>query len=227
VAPPPPGGAIPSAAPTPQPPAVSAGSTAVGPSDADRIPFDSLPDDEPPPPIILAGGERGGAERTAAEASAGLHVATAAPIKLHDPDEEADRPAHVPTHLDLLSHYLICDHKDVVARWQNDGKGWMFKLKDGFTRTSAISTELPSFGNFVLIEIGVERREDGVHLRNITAFRLQEQYALTKLTRGDDAILTTIVGTGLLNQAQRRHVRELVKSKFLPHTWAVMNELLR
>ena len=131
-----------------------------------------------------------------------------------------------PTHLGALNHYLICDHKDVVARWDNDGKGWMIRLKDGFTRAATVSTEIPSFGNFVLIEVGVERRSDGLHLSQIIGFQLEPTYALHKLTKGDDVVLNTIQSSATLNQRQITHVKSLVKTNFLPHIWPEMDALL-
>ena len=212
-------------------PAAPAATPQPAPADRDDssapIPFDSLEDDEAPPPIILPGGEVPGAtgvdEPTGPPASGDdLHVSTQEPLELRDPDEDF----HVPTHLDVHSHYLICDHKDVVARWQNDGKGWMIRLKDGFTRAATVSTEIPQFGKYVLVEIGVERKDDGLHLRNITPFQLKPQYALMKLTKGDDAILSAVIGAGEMNTRQKRHVKDLVKSKFLPHTWDALQWLL-
>jgi hypothetical protein len=187
------------------------------------IPFDDLPDDEPPPPIIKSGGSALGLKEdpppeekpAAAEKPAG-----------EPPAEGAIDALHVPQHLGVANHYLICDHKDVVARWVNDGRGWMYRLKDGFTRATTVAGQLPQLGKFVLVEVGVERRTDGLHLKNITGYRLQDHFALMKLTKGDDAILTTIVGKAQLNDRQKTHVRSLVKSAFLPHMWPVMEQLL-
>ena len=216
-------------APTPPPAPAKAKTKAAAPDPNDPsapIPFDSLEDDDDAPtPIILSGGEVPPAATETEVAPAtqqNLQVSTDQAIDLHDPDEDF----HVPTHLDLNSHYLICDHKDVVGRWQNDGKGWMIRLKDGFTRAATVSGEIPQFGSFVLVEIGVEHKEDGMHLRNITPFKLKPQYALLKLTKGDDAILTVVIGPGEMNERQKRHVRDLVKSKFLPKTWDALKLLL-
>jgi len=133
----------------------------------------------------------------------------------------------VPVHLDIKSHYIICDYRELIGRWENDGRGWLIRLKDGFARAATVASYIPEFGKFVLIEIGVERRDDGLHLKSITGFTLQEHYGLVKLTRGDDAILSAITGIAILTHQQRGHVREVVKSKFLPHIWPEMDALLR
>jgi len=126
----------------------------------------------------------------------------------------------------MLNHYLICDHKDVIARWENDGKGWMLRIKDGFTRAATVATQIPEFGKYVLIEVGVEQKEDGLHLKNITAFKLQANHALHKLSRGDDEILSTILTHAELTPHQGKLVRELVQQKFLPHVWSEVQALL-
>lgn len=188
------------------------------------IPFDSLEDELPPTPIILPE-NRDGLGTVAPDPS----ERQAQPASVGDDDDEQRRlfiKESVPPHLGQLNYYLICDHKDVVARWVNDGKGWMIRLKDGFTRASTVSGEIPQFGKFIMVEVGVERRNDGLHLSNITPFQLQPSYALTKLTKGDDEILAAVLAHAELNTAQTGHVRNLVKQKFLPHIWPEMDALL-
>jgi hypothetical protein len=153
----------------------------------------------------------------------GLARTTAPAAGIHHGD---GTDAHVPKHLDLMSHYMVCNHKDIIARWQSDGRGWLVRVKDGFARASTVANHIPQFGKFLLIEVGVERRDDGIHLRNVTAFRLQEHYALTKLVHGDDQILGTVNGVAELNPQQRAHIRALVHQKFLPHIWPELDELL-
>lgn len=205
-------------------PTVQDKASAVGSSGDDPIPFDSLTDDdEPAPQIILAGGEKPGGSAEAKpkepQPEKKSHKPTHGGERIFDPDE-------VPHALGKLNRYLICDHKDVVARWESDDRGWMIHLKDGFTRAKTVENQIPQFGNFVLVEVGVERRDDGLHLKNITSYQLRRQYALTKIAKGDDAVLETVIDYAELNDRQRAHVRELVKSKFLPHMWAEMDALL-
>ena len=202
----------------PAPAKAPAASDAVAP-----IPFDSVEDDEPTPRIIVPEG-RGTLGTVVEGDSSPPPEPKSRAVDVENAELFSRRDA--PERLGALSHYLICDHKDVVARWQNDGKGWMIRLKDGFTRAATVSTEIPSFGKFILIEIGCERRGDGIHLSNISPYRLQPTYALTKLTKGDDTILTSILRRAPLNNAQKSHVRTLVKSKFLPHMWPVMDTLI-
>ena len=192
----------------------------------DPLPFDSLfDDDDPPPQIILPGGEKPG------ESSIGTSTPeTAPPANQNAPvtrtGERIFDPGELPTALSKLNHYLICDHKEVVARWEYDGRGWMIHLKDGFTRAATVENQIPQFGNFILVEVDVERRDDGLHLKAINVYQLRRQYALTKIAKGDDVILETIIDYAELNPRQYTHVKNLVKSKFLPSMWGEMEAIL-
>jgi hypothetical protein len=190
----------------------------------ERLKIDDLFGDEPMPQIILSGGEKAGA--AAAKATAAPTSAAGAAPKPTQAGERMFDPDELPRLLGKLNHYLICDHKDVVARWENDGRGWMIHLKDGFTRASTVENQIPQFGNFILVEVGVERQADGLHLKNITTWQLRRQYALTKIAKGDDAVLETIIDYAQLNDRQRKHVKDLVKTKFLPHMWGEMEAIL-
>jgi hypothetical protein len=187
-----------------------------------RLKIDDLFGDEPMPQIILSGGEKAG---TAAKVAAMPQAAGEAP-KPTQAGERIFNPDELPRILGKMNHYLICDHKDIVARWENDGRGWMIHLKDGFTRAATVENQIPQFGNFILTEVGVERRADGLHLKNITTWQLRRQYALTKIAKGDDAVLETIIDYAVLNDRQRKHVKDLVKTKFLPHMWGEMEAIL-
>ena len=187
------------------------------------IPFDS-DDEDPPPQIILSGGQKpGGTSSLKPSAAAMVNPAVPAPSQT---GERIFAPGELPKLLGKINHYLVVDHKDVVARWESDGRGWMVHLKDGFTRANGVESQIPQFGNFILIEVGVERRADGLHLKNITPWQLRRQYSLSKIAKGDDAILETIIDYAILSDRQRKHVKELIKTKFLPHMWAEMEALL-
>lgn len=199
---------------------VPTASNAVGHSedDLEPIPFDSLSDDEDIPSIIHPEGEAPGANDIKNKDQSN------APKKISD--EQAIDPKDIPNVLGPLNHYIICDHKDVVARWESDGRGWMIRLRDGFTRATMVAGKIPEFGTFVLIEVNVVQHDDGLHIEKITPYVLARQYALTKLSKGEDMVLQTIIGISGLNKFQTAHVRELVKSKFLPRLHVEMENLL-
>lgn len=188
----------------------------------DPIPFDSLPRQQLPAAHIVHSGDRSGPADDASAiddhhppAGSSSPSLLAESLDPHDPD-------YVPTHLGKLNHYLVCDSKDVVARWHPDDRGWMLRQKNGFTRVALVENDIPCFGQFVLIEIGVARSDDGFYLRHVNAFRLQQHFALATLLKDEDSILHTIVGPAELNQRQRKHVRDLVKEMFLPRIWEQM-----
>jgi hypothetical protein len=213
--------------PSASPPAATAATAAAPPAgEAEPIPFDSLGDEEPSAHVLVPDKSRLGDDAASSDilaSESGLARTTAPAAGIHHGD---GTDAHVPKHLDLMSHYLVCNHKDIIARWQSDGRGWLVRVKDGFARASTVANHIPQFGKFVLIEVGVERRDDGIHLRAVTAFRLQEHYALTKLVHGDDQILSVVNGVTEPNPQQRSHIRALVHQKFLPHIWPELDELL-
>ena len=181
--------------------------------DFEPIPFDSLDDDEPTPSIIRQEGN-----------SLGAAVGEDTSERSFD---DSISPEDVPDHLAALNHYMVCDHKDVVARFEHDDRGWMVKLKDGFVRAKLVSGKIPQFGKFVLVEVGVKQADDGMHLDFVRPFRLADQYALTKLAKGDDMILSSITGRAELSTTQKGHVRELVKKHFLPHVAAEVDQFMR
>jgi hypothetical protein len=202
-----------------------ASAAAAGEDPNARLKIDDLFGDEPMPQIILSGGEKAGAAAAKPAPAAAAPAAGEAP-KPTQAGERIFNPDELPRILGKMNHYLICDHKDVVARWENDGRGWMIHLKDGFTRAATVENQIPQFGNFILVEVGVERRADGLHLKNITTWQLRRQYALTKIAKGDDAVLETIIDYAVLNDRQRKYVKDLVKTKFLPHMWGEMEAIL-
>ena len=206
----------PAPAPAPAPAAASGGD--------DPIPFDSLEDDNGPTPEIIV------REKEGLGAVSGVSGGSAIGMRAHPATDyvanSEGRQLAVPNRLDLLSHYLVVDHKDLIARWQNDGRGWLIRIKHGFCRAATVAQHIPEVGKFLLIEIRVERREDGFHIQSITPFKLKHYNALIRLTHGDDAILAAVTGGATLNDKQKQHVRSIVKSKFLPHIWPEADELL-
>jgi hypothetical protein len=130
-----------------------------------------------------------------------------------------------PTKLAPLDYYLVCDHHSVVARWQNDSRGWMLHMRDGFVRARHVADEIPWYGEFVLIDIGIEKDHGRTRLTQIKAYKLQEEFALMELVKSDAAILRTITGPAYLSEKQKEHVREFVKSIYLEHVWHNIDQL--
>jgi len=131
-----------------------------------------------------------------------------------------------PTKLAPWDYYLISDHHDIVARWENDGRGWMLNRRDGFVRARHMAEEIPWFGQFVLIDIGVGRDGHRTYLSHVTAYSLQDEFALMQLVKSDIAILNTITGPAQLTEPQKELVRDFVKSRYLRYVWHTLDDLL-
>lgn len=117
-------------------------------------------------------------------------------------------------------HYMICNSKDVVARWDDDGKGWMVQIKDGFVRAVQNPKQIPTMGNYTFIEIEVAKEGDHQRLSGVNVYTLPGQFALNKLTKANEnLILEELVQTSTLNDRQRALVKQRVNAKYLPSIW--------
>ena len=141
-------------------------------------------------------------------------------------DEIARAHLLAPTQLAPWDYYLICDHQDIVARWENDGHGWMLHRRDGFSRARHLAEQIPLYGEFVLIDIGIRKQGEATRMSGVMAYQLQRDFALLELVKSDTAILRTIIGPTVLNERQKDLVRDFVKSRYLKHVWGVLDELL-
>ena len=114
------------------------------------IPFDSLEDDESPPAVVISQG-KGSLGSIAPDPAEEGSSAASSPTSARPQSHRLFVKGSVPAQLGPLNHHLICDHKDVIARWENDGKGWMIRMAGGFTPVATVSAEIPQSGAFVLI----------------------------------------------------------------------------
>jgi len=124
-----------------------------------------------------------------------------------------------PEFLGRYNHYLICNSKEVVATWEEDGKGWMVRVKDGFVRASSNPAQTPSMGTFVLIEIAIEVEGPIKRLTGVHAYLIPSAVALSRLSKSDHAILASLENRTTLSDRQKALVRQRVNAKFLPSIW--------
>ncbi|MGW8257604.1 MAG: hypothetical protein ACWGMZ_08975, partial [Thermoguttaceae bacterium] len=88
-------------------------------------------------------------------------------------------PSHnLLTRLDRNNRYWICDHAHIVATWANDGKGWLLKTTSGMVNAARNRDQIPTRGNFVLVELNMEIGEEGLRLQGISSYALPPQWAL-------------------------------------------------
>jgi hypothetical protein len=142
------------------------------------------------------------------------------------PDVEADDAGegglefNPPAVLKRHCHYLICNSKDVIARWDDDGKGWMVQVKDGFVKATNNPKQIPTMGNYVFIEIEVVSEGPHQRLAGVHGYTLPGAFALMKLSKkNDSAILEALEQSTKLNDRQRALVRQRINAKYLPSVW--------
>jgi len=166
-----------------------------------------------------------GAEQQAAEAVAGLSPAAqraAESAEPHAADQTAKKRLPLPDWPQRLNRnncYLICGRHKIVAAWQNNGEGWM--LKSGTNWISAIRNrdQLPTQGDFVLVELKFSEAGQSRKLVGLRCYKLSQRWALTTLDKGDDQIMTKIVEPGCLNKEQKAAVRSAIKEMFMHQLW--------
>jgi len=166
-----------------------------------------------------------GAEPQAAEGVAASPLAAQRPAETAEPhaaDQTAKKRlplADWPQRLNRNNCYLICGRHKIVAAWQNNGEGWM--LKSGSNWISAIRNrdQLPTQGDFVLVELKFSEAGQLRKLVGLSCYKLSQRWALTTLDKGDDQIMTKIVEPGCLNKDQKAAVRSAIKEMFMHQLW--------
>ncbi len=126
---------------------------------------------------------------------------------------------HIPERLTRDSHYVICNRTGLVAVWQNDGHGWMMKSGASYVSAKRNRENLPTEGDFKLVELRFKIGPEGRHLVGVVAYQLVSRWALTVLHEGDDQITAKIAGLGSLNRDQKFAVRQVLKEQFMPEVF--------
>lgn len=124
-----------------------------------------------------------------------------------------------PKRLNRQHWYLICDPARVIAMWSNNGQGWQIRGDGGMVSAIRNRDRLPSQGDFRLIELKLETIAEGHRLAGIASYQLARHYAIGNLAKGDDAILTTVIGPGPLSKDQKNAIRQVLREKFMPEVW--------
>jgi len=128
--------------------------------------------------------------------------------------------------LDRQNHYLICDKAHLFATWENNGQGWMLKTSFGLVQANRNYENLPTQGDFKLVELKLNMTDGGLQLVGIRCYQLAHRYALTTLDKADDLIVGKIISPGSLNRDQKHVVRRLIKDQFMRHVWEHSDEVL-
>ncbi len=117
-------------------------------------------------------------------------------------------------------HYLICNSREIIARWDDDGKGWMVHIKDGFVKAVQNPKQIPTMGNYVFIEIEVTSEGPHQRLTGVHGFTLPGALVLNKLAKKNEhTILEGIEAPTPINDRQRALAKQRINSKYLPNIW--------
>ncbi len=127
--------------------------------------------------------------------------------------------------LNRENRYVVLDRSSALAAWENNGQGWMLKSRAGYLPAARNSDKLPTQGHFVLVELRFGTTDEGFRLLAIKSYRLAERWALTALTKGDDAIAKKIEGPGSLNKGQKLALCDHIKEQFMREVWASVPEI--
>ena len=73
----------------------------------------------------------------------------------------------------------------------------------GFISATLNPDQLPSQGNFKLVELKLKMTDAGLCLDDLAVYQLADRWALTNLDRNDDRILNAVVGRAGLGRAER------------------------
>jgi hypothetical protein len=133
---------------------------------------------------------------------------------------------NLPLRLNRESHYLICDRARVVATWENNGSGWMFRVGNGFVSARRAKESLPNQGDFKLVEMRFNVSPDAKHLVGLTFYQFAPRWALTSLDQDEDHVLSKLIGPASLNRDQKNAVRQVLRDHLMREVWGNATEVL-
>jgi len=125
----------------------------------------------------------------------------------------------LPKRLNRESVYLICGRTNLVAFWDNKGRGWSLKTDAGMVSAKRNSDQLPAQGDFKLVELRLDKTPEGKRLTGLRVYQLALQWALTVLNQDEDQIAERIIGTASLNREQKNAVRQALKDQYMRPVW--------
>ena len=131
-----------------------------------------------------------------------------------------------PERLTRLNRYLICDKAHLFAMWEGNGQGWMLRTNAGFVKVGRNPDQLPSQGDYTLIELVMAMTDDGLRLQGIHCHQLAQRWALTTLDQDDHKILSRIDGPGQLTKDQKNVVQKFLREQFMREVWHDAREVL-
>ena len=135
---------------------------------------------------------------------------------------KVDRPKRL-TH---LNRYLVCGKSNLFAMWEGNGQGWMLKTSAGYVKVSRNPEQLPSQGDFMLVELIMAMTDEGLRLSGIHCYELAKRWALTTLEQDDHKVLSRISGPGHLTKEQKAVVQKFLRDQFMRNVWQDAQKVL-
>ena len=145
---------------------------------------------------------------------------------VHDVLDHELPPIQGPQRLVRLNRYLICGTSKLFATWEGNGHGWMLKTSAGFIRAKRNPDELPSQGDYTLVELKMATIDGALRLTGLMAYQLARHWALTTLDKGDSPILAKVTGPGYLTKQQKGIVQKYLHDQFMRNVWEEAHQVL-
>lgn len=127
-------------------------------------------------------------------------------------------PSH-PHHLNRENGYVLLDSQRMTAFWKAD-KGWQLLSGGGMVSAKRNPDMLPKQGDFKLVELIMQEKTSGLKLVGLRFFQLARQYAVSKLSGEENAILGMIIGHAKLTRAQKVVLLQSLKTLYMRDVWA-------
>ncbi|MHC4404548.1 MAG: hypothetical protein ACYTG0_33250 [Planctomycetota bacterium] len=141
-------------------------------------------------------------------------------------DEHDLPPVATPERLVHSNRYWICDKSRVVALWEGDARGWMLRAGAGLAPAKRSPEDIPTEGNFVMVELIMAATDEGHRLRGIRCHELPKRYALMALAQDEHKILSKVTGPGRLAKEQKAAVLTFLRDHLMRSTWEDAREVL-
>ncbi len=161
-----------------------------------------------------------------AEAPVAMENAVSATVERSAASSNEGLGEHAPERLNRLHQYLICDRSRLIAKWENNGQGWLLKTNTGMLPAGRHQEKLPIEGDFRLVELKLEPTAAGHRLVGLASYKLARRYALINLARGEDTILKAVQGPSGLNREQKNVIRQALHEHYMAAVWQGADQVL-
>jgi hypothetical protein len=110
--------------------------------------------------------------------------------------------------------------------WEGNGQGWMLKTNAGWIKVNRDPGQLPSQGNYTLVELIMATTDEGIRLTGLRCYALADRWALTTLEQDEHTILSRVTGAGRLTKEQKAVVLRFLREQFMRNVWEGAEQVL-